>query len=368
MVTAAIAAEPNFNSLLTAVENNVLANIPYTDTIQIGANTTNDVLNLAGDASGLLAFIPVVGGGISGGIRTGIGLYEIVSDDGTTANDPNGVSLMQQERNFAEVAQLANQRANQYADSLTTIGVTFSRIVSDWGRMQTAAAPVINNTLQFDTQALGQYLSGYNLTVRRSLYAALMPLNYYAVHYRYADPGLNRVPYGIQPDWYYNSFFFGPCSSYKGLTDLLANNPESFGFWEGALIDGPGASLQTSTGPKGNTYPFDAWWDVWFVGQKEAYDSAISRSGSLENYPQCAANQPDTYFPATAFFQQTELFTPVGTDANALGLYKPWFLGRGSLTRLRAVGTYVDFWGAYSYKYGKPAFNGDNWAPDPDNY
>jgi hypothetical protein len=368
MVTAALTEEPDFNSLLTATGDNVLANIPYTDNIQIGANTANDVLDLVGDASGIAAFVPVVGGGISGLVRTGIGLYEMISDDGTTANDPNGISLMQQERDFTEIAALANQRANQYADSLTTIGVTFNRIVSDWGRMQISAAPVINNTLQFDDQALGQYLTGYNLAVRRSLYMTLMPLNYYAVHYRYADPGLNHYSYGIQPDWYYNNYLYAPCSTYQDLDKLLAKNPGSFGFWQGSLMDGPGASLQISTDAKGHAYPFDAWWDVWFVGKKQAYDNATSQDGNLENFPQCPANQSGTYLPSADFFQATELFTPLGTDANALGMYKPWFLGRGSLIRLRAVGTKTFFWDTFGSKHGHPSVNGSDWAPDPDNY
>ena len=132
------------------------------------------------------------------------------------------------------------------------------------------------------------------------------------------------------------------------------------------MIDGPGANLQTSF-DSGHTYPFDAWWDVWFVGQKRAYDDAISQNGSLKSDPLCPANQPGTYLPAASFFKETELFTPLGTDANALGLYKPWFLGRGSLGRLQAVGTSTDFWNAFG-QHGQPRVNGKDWATDPDNY
>ncbi|MGC1783756.1 MAG: hypothetical protein WA708_14635 [Acidobacteriaceae bacterium] len=243
MVTTAMAQEPGFNSILTAVQNNVLANIPYTTTLHIGANSTNDTLNLVGRAIGFASAIPDVGSGISAGVNTGIGLYETLTDDGTTVNDPNGVSLLQQEQDFAQVAKLADARANLYAQSITTIGATFNRIVSDWGRMQTAAVPVIDGTLQFDDQALGQYLTGFNLATRRSLYAALMPLNYYAVHYRYADPGLNGHTYGIEPGWNVALGFSFPCFASQGLSSLLTGNPGSFGFWAGALIDGPGASV-----------------------------------------------------------------------------------------------------------------------------
>jgi hypothetical protein len=367
MVISATAKAPDFNSLLTAVGDNVLANIPYSTTLHTGPNLTNDILNVVGDASGFAGMIPEVGAGISASVRTGIGLYELGTDDGTTMNDANGRSLIQQEKDFTEIAQLANQRANQYADSITAIGVTFSRIVSDWGRMQAAAAPILDNTLQFDDQALGQYLTGYNLSVRRSLYTALMPLNYYAVHYRYSDPGLNHLTYGIEPDWFSDLIFLTPCFTPKKLPDLLKNNPGSFGFWEGALIDGPGASLQTSTSGNGHAYPFDAWWDLWFVGQKQDYDTYISQTGSLEKFPGCPANQPDKYLPSADFFKATELFTPLGTDANALGFYKPWFLGRGPLTRLRAVGTSTDFWRS-EQSHGHPRINSSDWAPDPDNY
>jgi hypothetical protein len=369
MVTTALAQEPDFNSLLTAVADNVLANIPYTTTLHIGANVTNDTLNLVGRAIGFASAIPGVGTGISAGVNTGIGLYETLTDDGTTVNDPNGVSLLQQEQNFAQVAKLADARANQYAQSITTIGATFNRIVSDWGRMQTAAAPVIDGTLQFDDQALGQYLTGFNLATRRSLYAALMPLNYYAVHYRYAEPGLNGVSYGLQPGWFNFSItpFSATCDASYGLPNLFAGNPGSFGLWEGGLIDGPGASLQTST-TGGNTYPFDAWWDLWFVGQKQAYDNYMSQNGSLEGQsPSCPTDNPGTYLPPASFFNATELFTPIGTDADALGLYKPWFLGRGSLIRLRAVGTGSAYWKNLG-KNGQPRANSAYWAPDPDNY
>ncbi|MES2222816.1 MAG: hypothetical protein V4587_17830 [Acidobacteriota bacterium] len=369
MVTSAIAEEPDFNSLLTAAGNNVLANIPYTTTLKIGANTTNDVLNVVGAASGFFSFIPVVGGGISAGVRTGIGLYELLSDDGTTVNDPNGVSLKQQEQDFSQISKLADARANQYAESIASIGTAFNRIVSDWGRMQTAAMPVINNTLQFDDQALGQYLTGFNLETRRSLYAALMPLNYYAVHYRYADPGLNG-DIGFQPGWLDITAIplSVTCDAADGLPKLLANNPQSYGFWAGALIDGPGATLQTSTGGSGNAYPFDAWWDLWFVGQKQSYDNFMSQNGGLEgNSPGCPTESPGTFLPSASFFNATELFTPIGTDANALGLYKPWFLGRGSLVRLHAVGTDTDLWKDLQ-NHGRPHVYGSNWAPDPDNY
>ena len=141
MVTTAVAQEPDFNSLLTTVENNVLANIPYTTTLHVGANSTNDVLNLVGRAIGFASYIPVVGSGISAGVNTGIGLYETLTDYGTTINDPNGISLMQQEQDFSQVAKLADARANQYAESITTIGTTFNRIVSDWNACKPPPRP-----------------------------------------------------------------------------------------------------------------------------------------------------------------------------------------------------------------------------------
>ncbi len=369
MLTAALAEEPNFNSLLTAVADNVLASIPYTTTIQIGANTTDDTLNLIGDVAGFAGLIPDIGSGITAGVQTGLGLYELLSDDGTTAYDPNGLSLMQQAQDFAQIAQLANERANQYSESIASIGAAFNRIVSDWGRMQAAAAPVINNTLQFNVQDLGQYyLPAFNLATRRSLYAALMPLNYYAVHYRYADPGLNYQSYGLRPGWYQLGPFEFPCFAWTGLPNLLATNPQSFGFWEGALIDGPGASVTFSVNGNGNSYPFDAWWDLWFVGQKQSYDAIISQFGNLENATGCPTDNPSYYLPPASFFEATELFTPIGTDANALGFYKPWFLARRSLIKQRAVSTAVDFWKDYGYQHALPRWIRSNWAPDPDNY
>lgn len=367
MLTVKTTEEPNYAQLLTSVENNMLANIPYYTSLHTGADTTSDELNLVGAVGGFAGVIPVVGTPISSGIYTGIALYQLISDDGTTINDPNGVSLMQQEQVFTQAGKLANARANVYAESIATIGATFNRIVTDWGRMQTAAAPVIAGQVNFDLQTLGNvYLPAYNLATRRSLYAALMPLNYYAVHYRYAVPGLSNY----QPAWFnYNPVTpYIPCIASQGLPNLLANNPQSYGFWQGALIDGPGASVQTSISGNGNQYPFDAWWDLWFIGQTQPYNDLISQNGSLEGtYPGCPTTDPATYLPSATFYSNTELFTRIGTDANALGLYKPWFLGRGSFSQLHAVGTSTAFWHTF-INSGQPRTNGPNWALDPDNY
>ncbi len=105
------------------------------------------------------------------------------------------------------------------------------------------------------------------------------------------------------------------------------------------------------------------------MGKKQSYDNYISQNyvsqnGSLEGlFPGCPPADPGTFLPPASFFNATELFTPIGTDANALGLYKPWFLGRGSLIRLRAVGTIT----SYSDTFRKVVVHGSNWAPDPDN-
>lgn len=369
-LTSQKAAEgPDFNSVLTAVSDNVLADIPVTTTLQIGPNTTNDILNVISDASGYAGMIPEVGSGISATTQTGIGLYEAITDDGTTIIDPNGIALKQQEQDFTEISSLANRRADQYAGSFTSIGVTFGRISSDWRRMQTAAAPVIDNTLQFNDQVLGQYLIGYNLALRRSLYAALMPFNYYTVHYRYAAPGLHSRGSELSVDWYpqvYNNpNRLADCETYLSLPTLLDKNPDSFGFWQGALIDGPGSTVDMSTAARGHTYPLDAWWDVWFVGQKQAYDNV---SDGLYDAPECPAHEPDKYLPQADFFKKIELFIPIGTDADALGLYKPWFLGRGSLVRLRAVDTTTIFWKNRQLHGQLDVGDTGHWTPDPDNY
>jgi len=369
MVTEATDSMPEFRTILDTVSDNVLANIPVTTQVHIGANTTRDALSLAGDVGGYAGLIPDVGSGISATISTGIGLYNLLSDDGTTVNDPNGVSLLQQEQDFAAISELDKLRQNQYTQSISSIGVAFSRIVSDWGRMQVAAEPIIDGDLQFDLQDLSSYLQAYKLSTTRSLYSTLMPLNYYAVHYRYADPGLNRN-YGVRPGWrgFENVLPLGDeCFAWQGLPSLRKDIPQSYGFWEGALIDGPGASISYSANGSGNSYPFDAWWDLWFLGQKQAYDVILSSSNLYER-PGCPPNNPSTYLPPASFFQQAELFKPIGQDSNALGFYKPWFFGRGTLIRQRAVSPATEFWRLFGVQ-GNPEIGGSlYWQPDPDNY
>jgi len=53
------------------------------------------------------------------------------------------------------------------------------------------------------------------------------------------------------------------------LPGLQQNNPDSYGFFPGALIDGPGTPVSYLVG-FGNLYPFDRWRAVWILKNKAA--------------------------------------------------------------------------------------------------
>jgi hypothetical protein len=358
-----------FTLILSQVQDVVLGNISYPGTVAVGGNTTDDVLNLVGDVGGFAGLLPEVGSGVTSILNTTIGLTELLTDDSNEiANSADGVGLAQQEQEQVAFSNIAGARLNQFNNSLTALGKTIERIESDWGRLQVAAKPLVDNEIVFNDRVNASILQSYELSVRRSLYTQIMPTNYVAVHYRQTDPGLNYKSYGLRPGWQSAT----NCYAWVGLPNLVQDNPGVYGFWPGALIDGPGATVLDSAFPGriGNLYPFDQWWDLWFVGNKDFYQYWFVDTGQgPELRPGCPTDHPGRFLAPASLFADSGLFAPTGPGSNGLGFYKPWFLARGTMMRWRAVSPYqpeFNFWSDFGNGHVRSSTY--NWAPDPDNY
>jgi hypothetical protein len=50
-------------------------------------------------------------------------------------------------------ADLAQHAADEYTDSLVTLGNDFKRVVTDWGRLKTVGGPISTGQLVWDPSA-----------------------------------------------------------------------------------------------------------------------------------------------------------------------------------------------------------------------
>jgi hypothetical protein len=352
--------QANISLILQQVSDEVLGNIQYvTSSTTSGGSWKTDVedgFKIAGPLIGIAgsAFPEEGGPVVAGTVNSIFGVIDFGLDQSATrTNDPNGRSLQEQATDLIAVSALAGQKANQYASTLTTLGVDFKRILSDWGRLKAVALPIQNNQLIWDPQVAGATLNDFDSTLRRSFYKQLMPVSYNVTHYRYALPGTPGV---------YDDVNFRPgspqCAFYEGLPGLQQNNPDSYGFFPGALIDGPGSPVSHSVS-FGNLYPFDLWWDVWILQNKAAKSDCPTNSN----------NQATEILPA-AFYQATGLFRPLDpADSTPMGFYKPTFYMQSGFYINQQVSTDTTFWEDNGISGGQPYVRGmSDWNPDPDNY
>ena len=86
-------------------------------------------------------------------------------------------------------ATLAEHEADQYTDSLATLGNDFKRVVTDWTSLQAIGAPIESGQLSWDPSATSFYLRAFDLATRRRFYPQLIngTKNYFAGLIKYAD-------------------------------------------------------------------------------------------------------------------------------------------------------------------------------------
>ncbi len=300
-----------------------------------------------------ISAVPLVGGAANVFLKSGFAIATLELNGSTKrVYDPNGRSLQEQAHDLVTIGSLAKSQADEYAQTLTSLGADMQRILSDWGRLQAIAIPIQRNTLVWSPDSAGNMLTVYNQAIRRKFYTQILPAGYMISHYRYAEPGTPGT---------YEGTFFQPGSDQclfwnnGGLTNLRTQNPDSYAFYPGALIDGPGANI-TATQVSGNSYPTDVWWDLWMMQDKNAA-------------PNCPTSD-QTQLPTAAFYNTTGLFRPLDpASTTALGLYKPWFYTRSGFPISEQDSQSTSFWVQYGVDGGQPYARGAQfWFDDPDNY
>jgi hypothetical protein len=242
-----------------------------------------------------------------------LGIGSLVIDNVTDrSNDASGVSqtmhaLAQEE---VAVANLAQHEADQYVDSLATLGNDFKRIVNDWGRLQTVGGPIATGQLVWDPSATSIFLRAFDLATRRQFYPTLMRSNpnFFVTRVKYGD-----VQYDGRDDHntYENheqcdqSRFHVAQDNLTGF-DNEGEDMRGTAWWPGVQ--------QVSNGGNSDDphHPPAYWWDIWALGLGPETNNhcPIPSYGSL----------PSTY----------GMFDPVAADdayqTNGLGLWKPYIL------------------------------------------
>jgi len=349
------AEQANVSVILQETTDEVLGNVQYIDTttsygISNWRQDVEDGLNIIGALSNFAGYVPDYGTLIAGSTQASIGTTDFILDaSAKQTNDPNGRPLIEQAHDLTVASGLAQKKADQYAQTLISVGADFSRIASDWGRLQMVAQPIVNNDFVWAPDASGQLLKSFDMSIRRSFYKSLLASGYWIVHYRYAAPGVFPNTSGYQRPG------SPQCLFWQGLPGLLQNNPDAYAYFPGALIDGPGSTVSSSLN-SGNLFPWDLWWDVWALQDKNSN-------------PTCVTDHPDQ-LPSRGFYNATGLFRPIDPgNPTPLGFYKPWFYQRSGVVVNEQVGTSTDFWYQNSPPNSAPYTRGlSDWYPDPDNY
>ena len=270
--------------------------------------------------SNLAGFLPE-GGNVA---KTALGVGTLVVDNATDhSNDGSGVSQTMHALANEEVAEanLAQYAADQYADSLGTVGNDFKRVVTDWGRLKSVGAPIESGQLTWDPVATSMFLRAFDLTTRRQYYPLLMRDNsdFFVTHIRYGDTQY----YGRDDHFKWGNDEGCDQSKFHEAQDNLTGYDD-----DGEDLRGtawwPGL-LQVSQGPSDDPHnPPAYWWDIWALGEGPGTNDHCPEPGQ--------GPLPNTY----------GMFDPITigdtTETNGLGLWKPYILQYGGWAH-----TYLDF-------------------------
>jgi hypothetical protein len=257
--------------------------------------------------SNLAGFLPVG----SNYAKTALGIGTLIIDSTTErSNDPTGMSQLMKSLAGVNIAaaDLAQNVANQYADSLGTLGNDFKRVVSNPTSLAAVGGPIESGQLVWDPTASSIYLRAFDLTTRRQFYPQLM-------HDSNGAYWLTRIQYS---DWQY----FGSDSHFKPDGCSIEQFHEAQDNLTHPGFDNDGDDLrsaawwpsviQVSPGPNSD-YPHNPgafWWEIWAIG-----DTNINSECPLPSFDN---NTMKTF----------GMFDPVDesdtTQSNGLGLWKPY--------------------------------------------
>jgi hypothetical protein len=221
-------------------------------------------------------------------LAVGTLLLDQVADYTTT---PAGSSLQAEENVEITVGQMASTAANDYAQSLVSLGSEFDRVVTDWGRLKTLGAPLLDNQLPWDANVSGIMLQGYDTRVTREFYLKLLKVN----------SSIQIVPY--TNDHLSIGQTFGTDGNDCDWPSFVQQNPQLLYYPNGM----PNADHKD---PHGTAYPYDYQWGMWTL------------IFSMYQSDECPGNNHP--FPATY-----GLFEPLDPgNPQQLGMYRLWFYTR----------------------------------------
>ena len=204
---------------------------------------------------------------------------------------PAGSSLQAEENVEITVGQMANTAANDYAQSLVSLGNEFDRVVTDWGRLKTLGAPLLDNQLPWDASVSGIMLQGYDTRITREFYLKLLKVNSSIQVVPYTN---DHLPIGQT---------FGTDENDCNWPSFVQQNPQ--------LLYYPNGQPNTDAkDPHGTAYPYDYQWGMWTL----VFSTYLTDECPGNNHP----------FPATyGLFQPLDPGNP-----EQLGEYRLWFYTR----------------------------------------
>jgi hypothetical protein len=217
-----------------------------------------DVFPVIENLSGFAGLAGPEVGAVGNGIKTALGLGTLVINSTTErTNDPGGVSQLMHTlaKEQVEVSHLAQHSADEYTDTLVSVGNDFKRVVTDWGRLKTVGGPIATGQLVWDPSASGAFLRAFDLTTRRQFYPLLMHASdFFITRVKYSDVQYkgrdDHAVYGNHEQCDQSAFYQAQDSSFSN-----AENMRGTAWWPGVL--------QVSSGVDGDHNPPAYWWDIW---------------------------------------------------------------------------------------------------------
>jgi hypothetical protein len=262
--------QSNVALILQEAQNAVMADI-YTDAAPPQAPTTwslftKDVFPTLETLASFGSLGGLAGETIGNGVSTALGIGTLViNNTAERSNDPSGVSQTMHALASEDIAasELAQHAVNEYTDSLVSLGNDFNRIVTDFGRLRTAAGPIATGQMVWDDAASGYFLRGFDLAARRQYYPALMANNpkFFITHIRFSD---NHF-YGSNDDYVYGNSNGCSIENFHDAQEqgghLNGKDYRGTAWYPGVIQHDPGAPDSDSP-----NYPGAYWWDIWALG------------------------------------------------------------------------------------------------------
>lgn len=266
------------------------------------ASWTAILENVFSVGTSLLNLVP--GGGeadvgadvIAAGVEVALTVGAAAASEATEhTNTPAGTPIQGEEREEIAAGNMADKLASNFAATLVSMGDSFDRIVSDWGRLKTLGGPLLANQIPWDGSTSGLILRAFDRSIQRELYAKLYAVNYVVQNFPY-----------VGHDYLWKT-------TYGGNGDLC--------FWKNfhkyrAIIWYPNSRVNDDGhDDERNAYPHHYQWGIWALTlSKEKDHDCPGYNGA---YP-----------------VNTGLFAPMDPgDPNTLGAYRYWFFTRNDFAK-----------------------------------